>query len=377
MQKTIIAAAIIGLVSAGASAVTVYDKDGVKFSVGGKFDFAVEHINKGDKQTSQLSDGKYSTSRVTIGAEEALTSDVTAYFGYDLRLDNVFVGKNISSTGADGKVVAGGLTSNDALKGGIVSKKIGRIEAGTINVATQQFVFKKPYVNKSESEIVKYGVSSMGLEALSNRNIYMHSSAELPVAVKASYAFSDANGADTAGMKKAGLLSYGIEGKFGIINGGYSVVIKPEMNVVGQSNELKHSEFFIAAEQKGMKLSVMLSTDNDEAAVGTSTSQSSGRGLGINAYYLIGDKIDLGVAVQRYTDTTDRAGYVKNDGRGYMIGAHYYMSKNTTFFAGKRFDNWDKEGGKMGKIVGNAANFTSTATKGDTSNIFAGMNLAF
>lgn len=364
MQKTIIAAAIIGLVSVGASAATVYDKDGTKISLGGKFDFALEYKDAGNKQTQTILDGKYSTSRLTFGYEEAITSDLTGYFSVDMRFNNIFTGKNSATNG--------GLSTNDAKKGGLVSKKFGRFEAGVINVAAQQFVFKKNYVNKSESELVKYGVASMGLEALSNRTVYAHTSSALPVVLKASYSYSDAQEGDVAG-NKGHLLSYGIEGKYSIVNAGAAVVVK-KSNGVAVANGMKHYEGFIAAEQAGKKLSFFASHDSNESGVAGATGAHSGRGFGLNAYYLIGDKIDLGAQIGRYND---RSGGVENSGKGYMLGAHYYMSKATTFFAGTRFDNWDKDGGKAGKIVGTAANFEGTMTKSDQRTVFGGFNLAF
>lgn len=148
MQKKIIAAAIIGMVSVGASAATVYDKDGLKVSLGGKFDFAVTYKDTEGKQTTTLQDGAYSTSRMTLGAEQAINSDLSAYLGYDMRFSDVYTGKNSDCSGVvdpkDATKVnvtcgGGGVTSNDAMKGGLLSKKFGRIEAGTINTANQQF----------------------------------------------------------------------------------------------------------------------------------------------------------------------------------------------------------------------------------------------
>lgn len=210
MQKKIIAAAIIGMVSVGASAATVYDKDGLKVSLGGKFDFAVRYEDNGKTQKFSLKDGQYSTSRMTLGAEQAINSDLSAYYSIDMRFDDIYTGKSQSPTSGE----SGGFANNDAKKGGLLSKKFGRIEAGVINTANQQFsLAKKPYVNAQESELVKYGVSQNNT-ALSNRTLYMHTTTQLPVILKGSYSFSDNQAADSG--KKATTLAAGTE--FSVMN---------------------------------------------------------------------------------------------------------------------------------------------------------------
>jgi hypothetical protein len=152
------------------------------------------------------------------------------------------------------------------------------------------------------------------------------------------------------------------------------VVVKPNNSYTAVSNELKHYEAFLAAEKDGKKISLFASHDSS-AALG-----KSGRGYGINAYYLINKKIDLGVAYQRYNDKGATATHAKNSGNGYMAGVHYYAAKGVDFFVGTRFDNWDLAGSQTltgAKIVGTAAGFQGNMTKADQRTYFTGMNFAF
>ncbi len=396
MQKKIIAAAIIGMVSVGASAATVYDKDGLKVSLGGKFDFAVTYKDTEGKQTTTLQDGAYSTSRMTLGAEQAINSDLSAYLGYDMRFSDVYTGKNSDCSGVvDSKDATkvnvtcggGGVTSNDAMKGGLLSKKFGRIEAGTINTANQQFsLAKKPYVNAQESELVKYGVSQNNT-ALSNRTVYMHTTTQLPVILKGSYSFSnnqitdknyktDATGKEIPGTnKKATALAAGFE--FSVMNkmveGGFTQLVKKSDSYI-VNNRVDHNEGFIAVAKDGKKLSFHLANDKDHLA-GT-----KGRGFTVNAYYLIGSKWDLGASYSKYKDRSEGAGVGKSDsGNGYMLGLHYYAAKGVAFFVGSQFQNWDRQDnkGKIAIVDGTKDNFLGSKSFKDTRSYTTGFNFAF
>lgn len=378
MQKKIIAAAIIGMVSVGASAATVYDKDGLKVSLGGKFDFAVTYKDTEGKQTTTLQDGAYSTSRMTLGAEQAINSDLSAYLGYDMRFSDVYTGKNSDCSVTDsakGTVTCGGggVTSNDAMKGGLLSKKFGRIEAGTINTANQQFsLAKKPYVNAQESELVKYGVSQNNT-ALSNRTVYMHTTTQLPVILKGSYSFSNNQIADAG--KKATALAAGTE--FSVMNkmveGGFTQLVKKSSSYT-VNNRVDHNEAFIAVAKDGKKLSFHLANDKDYLA-GT-----KGRGFTVNAYYLIGSKWDLGASYSKYKDRSEGAGVGKSDsGNGYMLGLHYYAAKGVAFFVGSQFQNWDRQDnkGKIAIVDGTKDNFLGSKSFKDTRSYTTGFNFAF
>lgn len=381
MQKTIIAAAIIGLVSAGASAVTVYEKDGTKVGLAGKFDFALQKSTSsavgGNLDSYTILDGKWSTSRLVFSGESAITPDLTAYLGYDLRFDNVFAGKNTNNSTTGTVVSPGGMSSNDAMKGGIVSKKFGKLEAGTINVAAQQFVYKKNYVLTRESEMVKYGVSSMGLESLSNRNIYLSTSPEQPIAAKFSYAFSDES-TSRSGKDKGVLYSYGLEGHYNkMIYVGLNSVVKTNNTTetkAGAGNRILHNEGYIAAEKDGYKVDFFMSYDKADL----DGKAKKGTGMHLNVYAMVGDKIELAAGIERYKDQSDLTGTPNNDGRGFMLGANYYATKEVSFFAGTRFDNWDREESKASaKIVGTAKDFSGTFDKKFGRQIFTGMNYTF
>jgi len=367
-------------VSVGASAATVYDKDGLKVSLGGKFDFAVRYEDNGKTQKFSLKDGQYSTSRMTLGAEQAINSDLSAYLGYDMRFSDVYTGKNSDCSGVvDSKDTTkvnvtcggGGVTSNDAMKGGLLSKKFGRIEAGTINTANQQFSkAKKPYVNGQESELVKYGVSQ-NITALSNRTVYMHTTTQLPVILKGSYSFSDNQAADAG--KKATMLAAGTE--FSVMNrmleGGFSQVVKKSDSYT-KNNRVDHNEGFIAVAKDGKKLSFHLANDKDHLT------GKKGRGMTLNAYYLIANKWDLGASYSRYDDRTESAANATSDGHGYMLGLHYYAAKGVTFFVGHQFQNWDNDSGKKIAIIdGTKKNFLGSKTFADTRVYNAGFNFAF
>lgn len=358
MQKTIIAAAIIGLVSVGASAATVFDKDGLKVDLGGKFDMAVTYKDTGAKQTFTMQDGAYATSRFTISASQAINDDLSAYYGVDLRF-GAYDGKN-------------GVGTNDATKGGLLSKKLGRIEFGNINVAAQQFSkAKKPYVHLAESELVKYGISQSGISALSKNTVYVHTTTQLPVILKGSMSISDNRATDAAGSKK-NMYSAGVELKQGAIDAGAAAVVKPS-STYGTSNRINHNEAFVSYTQKALKTSLHVSHDKDYAT------SKKGNGYSLNAYYIIGDKLEIGAEMSMYKDQSSGTKY---DGKGYMLNAQYVAAKGVAFFVGAQAANWDQNANgsnaaAVGKIDGNAAGFLGTFSKADSKSYTAGVNFAF
>jgi hypothetical protein len=329
---------------------------------------------------------------MTLGAEQAINSDLSAYLGYDMRFSDLYTGKNSDCSGSITKTTSvvvtcgnGGIGSNDALKGGLLSKKFGRIEAGTINTANQQFsLAKKPYVNAQESELVKYGVSQNNT-ALSSRTVYMHTTTQLPVILKGSYSFStnqttdknaklDSAGKEVAGTaKKATALAAGFEFKFNIIDGGFTQLVKKSDSYL-ENNRIDHNEMFVAVAKNDKKISLHVANDKDYLA-GT-----KGRGFTVNAYYLIGDKFDLGASYSKYKDRSEGAGVGKSDnGHGYMLGLHYYAAKGVAFFAGKQFSNFDKanNGGKIAIIDGTKDNFLGSKSFKDSTSYTTGFNFSF
>jgi len=358
MQKKIIAAAIIGMVSVGASAATVYDKDGLKVSLGGKFDMAMTYRDTGAKQTFTMQDGAYSTSRFTIGASQAINPDLEAYYSVDLRF-GAYDGKN-------------GVSTSDATKGGVLSKKYGRIEVGNINVAAQQFSkAKKPYVHLADSEMVKYGVSQSGISALSKRTVYMHTTTELPVILKGSMSVSDGHDTDK-GEKKKNMLSAGTEFKHGMFDGGFAMVVKPS-STAATSNRINHNEGFLSVTGNALKVSLHMSHDKDYAT------GMKGNGYSLNAYYQIAKKFEIGASTSIYQDKSAGKTY---DGSGYMIGAQYLAAKGVAFFVGTTFVNWDQTATgaaatAINKIDGNGTGFMDKTKKEDSRRYTFGANFAF
>ena len=81
----------------------------------------------------------------------------------DLRFGNFHEGKNAATTG--------GINSNDKKAVYLKSNMLGTVQWGVINSGDNFYLATKPYmVEPKDLEIVKYGIATYRMEALTSRN---------------------------------------------------------------------------------------------------------------------------------------------------------------------------------------------------------------
>jgi len=368
MQMKLIAAAVVGLMSSAAFAQVV---------VGGKFDagYLFNHTQNADSgaggatggnTTEAQTDGNASTSRLTFVAKEDLGSGMSMEANLDLRFTNIHEGKT-GLNNNDKKVLIFRTPIVNVLWG--VSNLGGAIYFGTA---------EKPYmIAPKDLEIVKYGVSQLRESSLTNRNTTLFTQqfnmGAFGMMFHGTYASGDnhksgANNNDSATIANANtgsgdVKALGTEMKVGnIVNWGIDVNHRDATSFsAAGKNDMHFSHMYVNVKPvAGLKFAG--SWNQYRGYNGTNAAYKE-KNINLVAAYNLNDKLEVGVERSHLNDYAAS----RNSGKGFMVGAAYFLSKNTYAYVSHAKTDFDRnETGLAGKYDGTAAGFTNTLNKQDS-----------
>jgi hypothetical protein len=373
MQKKLIALAVAGLMSGAAFAQT-------SVTIGGKFDAgyqfkrtAANDVNggaQGGSTTETLGDGAASTSRITVGAKETLYPGWEAGVSLDLRFGTIEEGKNAATTG--------GINSNDK-KAMYLTTPIGTVQWGVINAGDNFYLAEKPYmVSPKDLEIVKYGIATYRITALTNRMTDLRTptinAGPVGLLFKAQYAIGDQRKSGTSnvsGTNSADAYSGGFEYKVGdVVNGGFDILHRTPTSYAANDGFNFWRFYTSVIPVKGLKIAGTYIDQNGYGLNGGVKTGWADKVTNAVISYNLNDKVEIGAEYSIVRDV----GEFRNSGRGYMFGGAYFLSKNTYVYAAYQKSDWQSNGSAYGgKYDGTAANFTGTASKGDSTYTRFGM----
>ncbi|MEC5385904.1 porin [Uliginosibacterium sp. H3] len=385
MQKKLIALAVAGLMSGAAFAQT-------SVTIGGKFDagYQFKRTSKADtaaggpnggSTTETLGDGAASTSRITVGAKETLSPGWEAGVSLDLRFGTIEEGKGFTQDSTKTINGQGGINSNDK-KALYLTTPIGTVQWGVINAGDNFYLAEKPYmVSPKDLEIVKYGIATYRITALTSRvtDIRTPTINMGPVGLlfKGQYAFGDNRKSGDSNISAANsgdALSGGFEYKVGdVVNGGFDYLHRTPSTNGGTVPGVTAVEGFnfwrfytSVMPVKGLKIA---GTYIDQRGYGQNTVNSQRSGWAdkvTNAVisYNLNDKLEIGAEYSIVRDV----GEFRNSGHGYMFGGAYFLSKNTYIYAAFQKADWQSNASAYGgKYDGTAPGFSGTASKVDSN----------
>ncbi|HSD36664.1 MAG TPA: porin [Rhodocyclaceae bacterium] len=378
MQKKLIALAVAGLMSGAAFAQTSVTIGG-KFDAGYQFKRTAKADNagggaEGGTTTETLGDGGASTSRITVGAKETLSPGWEAGVSLDLRFGTIEEGKNTTTTG--------GLNSNDK-KALYLTTPIGTAQWGVINAGDNFYLAEKPYmVSPKDLEIVKYGIATYRITALTNRITELRTptinAGPVGLLFKAQYAFGDlrkSGASNVDGVTSADATSGGFEYKVGdYVNGGYDFIHRAPTNNAANDGFQLWRFYTSVIPVKGLKIA---GTYIDQRGYGLSNATGGAVATGgtktgwadkvTNAVisYNLNDKWEFGAEYSIVRDV----GSFRNSGHGYMFGGAYFLSKNTYVYAAYQKSDWQSNQSSVygNKYDGTATNFSSSTSKVDST----------
>ena len=363
----LLAIAVAGLMSGAAFAQT-------SVTIGGKFDAGyqfkrtanndVNGGSQGGKTTETLGDGGASTSRITVGAKETLSPGWEAGVSLDLRFGTIEEGKNAATTG--------GINSNDK-KALYLTTPIGTVQWGVINAGDNFYLAEKPYmVSPKDLEIVKYGIATYRITALTNRITELRTPTinmgPVGLLFKGSYAFGDQRKSGTSnndGVNSADMTHGGFEYKVGdVVNGGFDIVHRTPTTYAA-TDGFNLWRFYTSVKPiKGLKIAGTYVDQSGYGLVGTTKTGWHDKVTNAVISYNLNDKVEIGAEYSIVRDV----GEFRNSGHGYMFGGAYFLSKNTYVYAAYQKSDWQSNASAYGgKYDGTAVNFTSTASKVDST----------
>jgi len=372
MQKTLIALAVVGLMSGAA-----YAETSVK--IGGKYDAGYSFTNKanadnadgtskGGTTSETLGDGNASASRITIQAKEDLAPGWAAIVDLDLRF----------GTAEEGKT---GLSSNDK-KALYITSPYGNLRWGVMNLTSQNFSAyeEKPYmVNIKDLNIVKFGVAQKRDSYLTNRVTEYETPilalGQFQTRLKTGYAIGsnrksgDSNGTDEDSGKNSGDV-YAVQwtGKYGKwVNWGISSSHRTaaEQVATASTGGMHWSENYINFHPvEGLKIGMQYNVYKGYG--GNTTTDTSGnfkeKDTNFVVSYNFGTKAQIGVSRSHLNDLGDD----RNSGKAWMVGGSYYVTKSTYLYLAFEKDDFQRnETGITGGFSGTGDNFVGSFDKVD------------
>lgn len=398
MQKKLIAVAVAGLMSGVAFAQT-------SVTVGGKFDACYMFsstantdytysataattpvsqlgVAQGGKNTEVQRDGCNSTTRVTIGARENIAKGYDIRVDFDIRFGNVHEGKT-------------GLASNDK-KAMAFTTPFGTLQWGTANLMSNDYkLAEKPYmVSPKDTEIVKFGVSQLREESLTNRNTSYWSPAfklgPVQTLVKATYAFGDGRKAgsnDVDGTGAADAYVIGNEGVVmdGLLDWGIDYTRRTPTTSAA-SNGMGFTHAYINLRpipgNKNLKLSAQYNTYKgynrttglNVVTVSNNAGAFKEKNTNFVVSYNFNGKAEAGIGISHLNDL----GESRNSGRAISIGGSYFLSKSVQVYAGASKTTFERnEVVAGGKYVGSGTNFAGNFNKLDDRTVRVGIMKEF
>ena len=368
------ALAALALAPLSASAVNIYDKDGITFDLGAKIDagYQFKHTAKLDNDatdpdgytnTARLGDGGRNTSRLTFAGTRTMSEDLQAFFDTDLRFGSFHEGKT-------------GISSNDKKVVGLKSKNWGQLIWGTQNIASQQFVINKPH---PDNELVKYGVSAMRQSSLTNRTTYYQTPVWQGMAVRASYSFGDEQTKDTGdgNVRNGSVFGAGWEGEYKKMYGaGIAGFRKASGNTASPDDITGIETYLLVKPVKDLRISLLHNRYHGRAGgVGRTFKE---RNWGLTTRYVVNDW-ELGATLTYLGDKGSWNGTAveKNSGRGWQTYVGYRLPNKVLVYGGVQRQDFDKDEEVLGKFDGTKPNFTDKMTKRDETYVRLGMLLEF
>lgn len=382
MQKRIIAAAVLGLVSSAAFAQT-------SVTIGGKFDAGYQFKNTanvdgvcgtrgdcGGVSTETLGDGGGSWSRITVVAKEDLMPGWSAMVDLDLRFGNIDEGKT-------------GINTNDK-KAVSLTSPVGTALWGVYNVADNYYLAEKPYmIAPKDLEIVKYGISTYRFSALTSRETELRTpvinAGPVGLLFKAGYAFGDKRkdgssnisedqfGKDASGntiktvngsQGSGDVKSVGLEYKVGaIVNGGADYFIRSTTSNVANDSFRFYKLYTSVKPVAGLKVGLVYINQMGYGTLGGKKAGFQDKITNLVVSYNLDNRFEFGGQISKVRDVGEN----RNSGRGWMIGGAYMLSKTTYVYAARQKSDWESNVKSVfgGKYDGAAANFSTTANKLD------------
>jgi len=380
MQKSIIAMAVVGLMSGAAFADT-------SVTIGGKYDAgyqfkrtankdAANGTSTGGSTTETLGDGAASTSRITVQAKEDLMPGWNAMVDLDLRFGTVEEGKSIS-VDSTGKVTnQGGITTNDK-KALYLNSPYGSVRWGVMNLVSQQYwdYEEKPYmVNVKDLEIVKYGVSEKRHTSLTQRateyDTPVFSVGPVQFRFKGNMAFGDnqksgANNTDTPAQTGNGnVYAFATTGAVGkLVNWTLSAHHRNTTSfAAGTRNDMAWQEHSVSIHPiDGLKIGMNFNVYKGYDGKGTYFAEKN---TNFVVAYNFGDRFQVGIERSHLNDVASS----RNSGKGWMIGGSYFLSKSAYFYLARAKEDFARnEGTVSGGYDGTKDGFIGSFSKVDNT----------
>ena len=248
-------------------------------------------------------------------------------------------------------------------------------------------IAEKPYmVSPKDTEIVKFGVSQLREESLTNRNTSYWSPVinlgPVKTLFKGTFAFGDnqKSGANDAnGVSSGNVWVVGNEGVVmdGIVDWGFDVTdVRPTTGMSGaegRGRNFTHAYLNIRPipGNKNLKISTQYNVYKG-ATAGEGYYKEKNTNFVLS--YNFNGKGEIGAAISHLNDL----GSNRNSGKGFMIGGSYFLSKSVQLYAGLSKTNFERNEVVVGgKYVGTGAAFSGNFNKLDERYVRVGIMKEF
>jgi Gram-negative porin len=333
MQLKIVAAAVAAMLSGAAGAVV---------SVGGKVDVGYQFRQEakdasigGGVTTESLTDGSSSTSRITFVEKEDLGNGMSIEVNMDLRFSGGYEQGTTGLTSSDKRVLV--------LRTSYVNFAWG---VQNIDGIAGKSLADKPYmVSPKDMELVKFGISGARESSLTSRNTQIFTNpisvGDLNVMLYANHAFGDnrTKGAnDVSGQHSGDLRVAGFEFKLGPVNGGNDWSQKVSTNdAAATRNGIIFTHSFVTYRvTSSLRLSSNFNTYRGYDGAGSAFFDKN---TNFVISYNLGNKLEIGAEASHLNDMGSAS---RNSGKGWMVGAAYFITKNTWVYMGVSRTNYER-----------------------------------